>query len=68
MCEKLLKQNWTYAFNDEQKVPYAYKSTEWVGFDTIKSLKLKAQYVLDNNLGGAMIWVISLINRSFFYE
>lgn len=57
ICEKLNKQNWTYVFNDEQKVPYAYKGSEWVGYDNIRSVKLKTQYILDNSLGGAMIWV-----------
>ncbi len=45
-------------FNEEQKVPYAYKGTEWVSFDNIKSIKLKAEYIMDNNLGGAMIWAL----------
>ena len=56
ICEKIRQQNWTYVFNDEQKVPYAYKGTEWVGFDNIKSIRLKTQYMMDNNLGGAMVW------------
>lgn len=58
ICEKINKQNWTYVFNDEQKVAYAYKGSEWVGYENIKSVHYKAQYVLDNSLGGAMLWVI----------
>jgi GH18 family chitinase len=45
-------------FNEEQKVPYAYKGAEWVSFDNIKSIKLKAEYIMDNNLGGAMVWAL----------
>jgi len=44
-------------FNEEQKVPYAYKGKEWAGFDNIKSIKYKTQYLMDNDFGGAMIWV-----------
>jgi chitinase len=57
ICEKIRFQNWTYVFNDEQKAPYAYKGTDWVGFDDVKSIKYKTQYLIDNNLGGAMVWV-----------
>ena len=39
-------------------MPYAYKGTEWVGFDNVKSIKLKTEYIIDNNLGGAMIWAL----------
>ena len=39
--------------------PYAYKSTQWVGYDTIKSAERKAMYILDQELGGAMFWETS---------
>uniref|UniRef100_A0A7M4EX62 Acidic mammalian chitinase n=1 Tax=Crocodylus porosus TaxID=8502 RepID=A0A7M4EX62_CROPO len=44
----------------DQKVPYAYKDNEWVGFDNLCSYRHKVQYLKDNNFGGAMVWAIDL--------
>ncbi|XP_016531222.1 acidic mammalian chitinase-like isoform X3 [Poecilia formosa] len=45
---------------EEQKVPYAVKGSEWVGFDNKQSYAIKAQYVKDNNYGGAFVWAVDL--------
>ncbi|KAM4736765.1 acidic mammalian chitinase-like [Anableps anableps] len=45
---------------EEQKVPYAVKGNEWVGFDNKQSYAVKAQYVKDNNYGGAFVWSLDL--------
>uniref|UniRef100_A0A8C6VXI3 chitinase n=1 Tax=Nothobranchius furzeri TaxID=105023 RepID=A0A8C6VXI3_NOTFU len=45
---------------DEQKVPYAVKGHEWVGFDNKRSFEIKAQYVKDNRLGGAFIYSLDM--------
>ncbi|XP_059188549.1 acidic mammalian chitinase-like [Centropristis striata] len=45
---------------DEQKVPYAVKGNEWVGFDNRQSFEIKAQYLKDNKFGGAFIWSLDL--------
>uniref|UniRef100_A0A8C6PRW8 chitinase n=1 Tax=Nothobranchius furzeri TaxID=105023 RepID=A0A8C6PRW8_NOTFU len=45
---------------DEQKVPYAIKGNEWVGFDNMQSFEIKAQYVKDNRLGGAFIYSLDM--------
>ena len=36
--------------------PYAYKGNQWVGYDTPKSAKNKASYIVEKGLGGGMIW------------
>ncbi|XP_047219076.1 acidic mammalian chitinase-like [Girardinichthys multiradiatus] len=41
---------------EEQKVPYAVKDNEWVGFDNKQSYQIKAQYMKDNKYGGAFVW------------
>lgn len=46
----------TYVWDDEQKVPHRIWDDQWVGFDDEKSIKLKIEYALENNLGGAMVW------------
>ena len=38
---KLMKEGWTKEWNDEQKIPYAFKDDQWVGFDDTQSIKLK---------------------------
>uniref|UniRef100_A0A667ZVP9 chitinase n=1 Tax=Myripristis murdjan TaxID=586833 RepID=A0A667ZVP9_9TELE len=45
---------------DEQKVPYAIKGNEWVGFDNKQSYEIKVQYLKDNKFGGAFIWALDL--------
>uniref|UniRef100_A0A3Q2DYQ5 Acidic mammalian chitinase n=1 Tax=Cyprinodon variegatus TaxID=28743 RepID=A0A3Q2DYQ5_CYPVA len=45
---------------DEQKVPYAVKGDDWVGFDNKESFQIKAQYVKDNKYGGAFVWSLNL--------
>ncbi|XP_018529976.1 acidic mammalian chitinase [Lates calcarifer] len=45
---------------DEQKVPYATKGNEWVGFDNRQSFEIKAQYLKDNKFGGAFVWCLDL--------
>uniref|UniRef100_A0A8C6D562 chitinase n=1 Tax=Moschus moschiferus TaxID=68415 RepID=A0A8C6D562_MOSMO len=50
----------TNAWIEDQKVPYAYKNTEWVGYDSIKSYEYKVDFLKENNFGGAMVWAIDL--------
>lgn len=57
---KLLKDGWTKEWNDEQKVPYAFKDDQWVGYDDPKSIKLKCEYAVKRKLAGAMIWSLDL--------
>ncbi|CAF1164250.1 unnamed protein product [Rotaria sordida] len=59
VCEKL-KQGWTKEWSDQHKVPYAYSGSNWVGYDDIKSITHKAEYVNEMDLGGAMFWTMDL--------
>ncbi|XP_054902245.1 acidic mammalian chitinase-like [Poeciliopsis prolifica] len=45
---------------EEQKVPYAVKGDEWVGYDNKQSYAIKAQYVKENSYGGAFVWSLDL--------
>ncbi|XP_072521523.1 chitinase, acidic.2 isoform X2 [Salminus brasiliensis] len=45
---------------DDQRVPYATKNGEWVGFDTKESYEIKVQYLKDNKFGGAFVWALDL--------
>ncbi|XP_063071449.1 chitinase, acidic.2 [Engraulis encrasicolus] len=49
-------QNWI----DDQKVPYAVKGNEWVGYDTTDSYDIKVKYLKDKKFGGAFVWALDL--------
>ncbi|KAJ8360534.1 hypothetical protein SKAU_G00170590 [Synaphobranchus kaupii] len=44
----------------DQKVPYATKGDEWVGFDTQESYEIKVRYLKENKYGGAFVWALDL--------
>ncbi|XP_076840029.1 acidic mammalian chitinase-like isoform X2 [Brachyhypopomus gauderio] len=44
----------------DQKVPYATKGNDWVGFDNKKSFETKMQYLNNNTFGGAFVWSLDL--------
>ncbi|XP_001381999.2 acidic mammalian chitinase-like [Monodelphis domestica] len=50
----------TTAWIEDQKVPYAYKGNEWVGYDNIESYKHKVEFLKENGFGGAMVWALDL--------
>lgn len=60
ICKYLKSQNWTRAWSREHQVPYAYKQSQWVGYDDEESIKVKVNYVTKYCLGGAMVWSIDL--------
>lgn len=47
---------WTRHWEPQQKVPYAVKDNQWVGYDDTESLAIKLDYILAYDLGGAMFW------------
>ncbi|MCQ7842149.1 glycosyl hydrolase family 18 protein, partial [Salmonella enterica] len=55
-----LKNGATQAWDSPQDVPYSYQGNEWVGYDNVKSFNIKAQWLKQNNFGGAMVWAIDL--------
>jgi len=55
ICMKVKNDGWKVV--EDGNGPYAYGSgNQWVGYDTIKSVTKKAEYVKTKNLGGAMFW------------
>ncbi|KAJ8307499.1 hypothetical protein KUTeg_015583 [Tegillarca granosa] len=60
ICNNIQNNNWIRVWNDEHRVPYAYKGDQWVGFDDMESIEIKTRYIMDMGLGGAMIWSLDL--------
>ncbi|XP_034479846.1 acidic mammalian chitinase [Drosophila innubila] len=56
LCGLMQQDEWTEEWDDEQQVPYAFKDRQWVGYENVQSLMLKAQYAMVNQLAGIMIW------------
>ncbi|XDV45790.1 hypothetical protein PO909_013821 [Leuciscus waleckii] len=53
-------QGTTVQWIDDQKVPYATKDGNWVGFDTKESFTTKVNYLKENKFGGAFVWALDL--------
>ncbi|KAJ0064422.1 hypothetical protein NL108_006441, partial [Boleophthalmus pectinirostris] len=53
-------QGATVEMIQDQKVPYATKKNEWVGYDNIISFQTKVQYLKEKAFGGAFVWSLDL--------
>lgn len=53
-----VRSNFSFYWDSLANAPYAYDSINkiFATFDDHKSIKLKSQYALENNLGGIMFW------------
>lgn len=58
ICEQIKGGKLTEHWNSQQETAYATKGDQWVGYDNVRAVKIKAQYIKDKGLGGAMIWSI----------
>ena len=55
ICLNIKNSGWTLV--EDENGPYAYSGNgQWVGYDTIKSARSKAEYIKAQGLGGAMFW------------
>jgi chitinase len=59
-CLMLSCEKWKEFWNDKQDVPFAKgkENYPWAGYDNVKSMQIKAKYVQDNGLLGAMFWTV----------
>lgn len=60
ICEAFQRQpnSWTIVRDPDYLAPYAYNDRQWVGYDDMQSLALKAQFAKSMGLGGMMMWSI----------
>ena len=54
----MVKGGWTVHWNDVQQVPYATHASQWIGYDNVKSVQKKLDFLKKRHLGGGMIWTI----------
>ncbi|CAF0724867.1 unnamed protein product [Didymodactylos carnosus] len=59
ICQKL-QQGWTSVYDEESKGNYAYKNSDWVGYDDMYTIAYKAQYAQKMGLKGLMFWALDL--------
>nr|XP_022318915.1 probable chitinase 10 [Crassostrea virginica] len=56
VCQNLNFNGWTRQWHSEHKVPYAYKGSQWIGYDDVESFNVKIDYIIAKGLGGGMVW------------
>ena len=56
ICESFLREKWTIVRDPYHMAPYAFRDRQWVGYDDMESIALKALLAVKMNLGGAMFW------------
>ena len=58
---ELIGNGWTYHWDEDALCPYLIKndSTRIITYEDQQSIGSKCQYVLENELGGVMIWALS---------
>lgn len=60
ICDFLQGDNTTLVWDNEQMVPFAYRSNQWVGFDDERSFKSKMEWLRTEGYGGVMVWSMDL--------
>lgn len=60
ICYRIKNQNWMANRGFDGSGPYAYFGDQWVGYEDIRSVKEKANYIKSKGFGGAVAWTIDL--------
>lgn len=63
----MVQNGWQEHYNETQEVAYATNGNQFVGYDNVRSIKKKLDFLLSRKLGGAMIWSIDTDVRIFQY-
>ena len=58
ICKKIKDGSLKNVYDITSKATYAYGGSDWIGYEDLKSLKEKANYISNYALGGAMIQTI----------
>ncbi|KAJ6647278.1 Acidic mammalian chitinase [Pseudolycoriella hygida] len=58
ICQRLNANTLTRVWEPTQLCPYAFQGTLWVGYEDRESIIYKANYIVNQNLGGGLFWVL----------
>ncbi|XP_054720372.1 chitinase-3-like protein 1 [Uloborus diversus] len=59
ICSLLKKEKgWKIVVDNDVQAPYCFKDRQWIGYDDIRSVPKKVDYLRKMKLGGAMVWSI----------
>ena len=53
-----MRENWTEVRDPHHLAPYIYRDRQWVGYDDVESIKVKAEFIKAMRLAGGMIWSV----------
>jgi chitinase len=56
LCQLINSGHYNTRWESDQRVPYAFRGSDWVGYENVRSVTEKANYINSQNLGGGMVW------------
>lgn len=61
ICDRIKNFGWRRGIDGAQKSgPFATFNDQWVGYEDVDSVAIKAQYVIDNRFAGVAAWTVDL--------
>ena len=60
ICPKLKSGQWMKVAGNANFGPFAHGGDQWVGYDDVRTVERKAQYIVDGGFGGVALWTIDL--------
>lgn len=64
ICQRLNAGSLSEQWEADQQVPYAFGGSFWIGYDNIRSVIEKANYINNHDLGGSMWWALDTDDHS----
>lgn len=61
ICENIRNKQWRVERDfDGKSGPHAFKDDQWVGYESVESVTVKAKYVVESGFGGIAAWTVDL--------